>query len=91
MRYKKQLKFSQVYSNESRRYFVNKAAGIGIIVAVVIGIIIVSATISMEPTDENELGFEDEVGIVVEESEVVEEQGRDLSVEFTETIGLKSP
>lgn len=96
----------------------NKAAVIGGIVAVAIGIIIVSSTISMESTtNDNELGLEDvlEVEIVEEpipkeveeavldeelqvseevtpEEEISEEEtGRDLSVEFSESIGLKSP
>ena len=77
-----------------------KAAGIGAIIAVIVGVIIVSASVSMDPTDKTELGLEDVVEVevveeseeVVEESEeVVEEEGRDLSVEFTESIGLTTP
>jgi hypothetical protein len=75
---------------------VNKAAGIGAIVAVIIGIIIVSAIFSMDSTEDNDSASEEiliEESIPVEESEieVVEETGEDFSVEFTESVGLKTP
>ena len=74
----------------------NKAAGIGAIVAVIIGIIIVSAAFSMDSTEDNDSASEEiliEELISVEESEieVVEETGEDFSVEFTESVGLKTP
>ncbi len=74
----------------------NKAAGIGAIVAVIIGIIIVTAAFSMDSTEDNDSAFEEiliEESIPVEESEieVVEETGEDFSVEFTESVGLKTP
>ena len=74
----------------------NKAAGIGAIVAVIIGIIIVSAIFSMDSTEDNDSASEEiliEESIPVEESEieVVEETGEDFSVEFTESVGLKTP
>ena len=74
----------------------NKAAGIGAIVAVIIGIIIVSAAFSMDSTEDNDSVLEEtQLGesIPIEESEVevVEETGEDFSVEFTESVGLKTP
>jgi hypothetical protein len=75
---------------------VNKAAGIGAIVAVIIGIIIVTAAFSMDSTEDNDSALEEtQLGesIPIEESEikVVEETGEDFSVEFTESVGLKTP
>ncbi len=80
----------------------NKAAGIGAIVAVIIGIIIVSAIFSMDSTEDNDSASEEilieesEIDVVEEtgeepEIEVVEETGEDFSVEFTESVGLKTP
>ena len=80
----------------------NKTPVIGAILAVIIGIIIVSAAISMDSTEDNDSVLEEaQLGesIPVEESEVeetveeseVEETGKDLSVEFTESVGLKTP
>ena len=74
----------------------NKAAGIGAIVAVIIGIIIVTAAFSMDSTEDNDSALEEtQLGesIPIEESEikVVEETGEDFSVEFTESVGLKTP
>ena len=80
----------------------NKTAVIGAILAVIIGIIIVSAANSMDSTEDNDSVLEEaQLGesIPVEESEVeetveeseVEETGKDLSVEFTESVGLKTP
>ena len=84
-----------------RNTCVNKAAGIGVIIAVIIGIVIVSAAISMDFSDENtssvseeieiEVSEEVEVSEVVEEPEVVEEKGRDLSVELSESLKMKTP
>jgi len=83
---------------------VNKAAGIGAIIAVIIGIVIVSAaTISMDFSVEDEglvseeivieESFEEEVVFEesIEEPEVVEEEGKDLSVELKESLGFKTP
>lgn len=80
----------------------NKTAVIGAILAVIIGIIIVSAAISMDSTEDNDSTLEEtQLGesIPVEESEVeetveeseVEETGKNFSVEFTESVGLKTP
>ena len=71
----------------------NKTAVIGAIVAVIIGIIIVSAVFSMDSTEDNDSALEGtQLGesIPVEESEI-EETGKDFSVEFTESVGLKTP
>ena len=81
-----------------------KAIGIGVIVAVVIGVIIVSAVVSMDSVKDTgsnskvvlEESIEiEEPEVVLEESIEIEEpevkEGRDLSVEFTESIGLKGP
>jgi len=81
---------------------VNKTVVIGAILAVIIGIIVVSAAISMDLTEDNDSALEEtQLGesIPVGESEVeetvveseVEETGKDFSVEFTESVGLKTP
>ena len=80
----------------------NKTAVIGAIVAVIIGIIIVSAVFSIDSTEENDSALEGtQLGesIPVEESEIektveeseIEKTGKDFSVEFTESVGLKTP
>ena len=71
----------------------NKAGGIGVIIAVIIGIVIVSAAISMDSVEDTDSISEVvlEESIAIEEPEVEEEEGRDLSVELRESIGLKSP
>ena len=88
-----------------RNTCVNKAAGIGVIIAVIIGIIIVSAGISMDSVQveettpveevvevEEAILVEEEVDAVEETTPVEEEEGgRNLSVEFTEKVGIKSP
>ncbi len=85
-----------------RNNFVNKAGGIGVIIVVIIGLIIVTAAISMDSTEDKDSALEEtqlEESIpveeseveVVEESEVEEETGEDFSVEFTESVGLKTP
>ena len=85
-----------------RNNFVNKAGGIGVIIVVIIGLIIVTAAISMDSTEDKdsaleETQLEESIPIeeseveVVEESEVEEETGEDFSVEFTESVGLKTP
>ncbi len=90
--------------------FVNKAGGIGVIIVVIIGLIIVTAAISMDSTEDKDSALEEtqleesipieesEVEVVeesevevVEEPEVEEETGEDFSVEFTESVGLKTP
>ncbi len=74
----------------------NKTPVIGAILAVIIGIIIVTAAFSMDSTEDNDSALEEtQLGesIPIEESEieVVEETGEDFSVEFTESVGLKTP
>ncbi len=82
--------------------FVNKAGGIGVIIVVIIGLIIATAAISMDSTEDKdsaleETQLEESIPIeeseveVVEEPEVEEETGEDFSVEFTESVGLKTP
>jgi len=71
---------------------VNKAAGIGAIVAVIIGIIIVSAAFSMDSTEDNDSVLEEtQLGesIPIEESEieVVEETGEEPEIEVVEETG----
>ena len=76
------------------------------IVAVIIGIGVTASSILMESTEEeiiqveNEIVLEEIVPVVeeivpveeeVEEIVPVEETGRSLSVELTESIGLKTP
>ena len=75
-----------------QKNFVNKAAGIGAIVAVIIGIIIVSAIFSMDSTEDNDSASEEiliEESIPVEESEieVVEETGEEPEIEVVEETG----
>jgi hypothetical protein len=79
----------------------NKAVILGAIIAIVIGIIIVSVVSSLEFSNNETIPVEKEVvleetipveeEVVLEETIPVEEEGRDLSVEFTESINLKSP
>ena len=83
----------------------NKAGGIGVIIVVIIGIIIVTAAISMDSTEDKDSALEEtqlEESIPVVESEIevveetgeeseIEETGEDFSVEFTESVGLKTP
>ena len=83
----------------------NKTAVIGAILAVIIGIIIVSAAISMDSTEDNNSSLEESqlgesISVVESEIEVIEETvveseieetGKDFSVEFTESVGLKTP
>jgi|SaaInlStandDraft_6_1057023.scaffolds.fasta_scaffold173702_1 hypothetical protein len=64
----------------------NKTVIFGAII--VIGIIIVSAVSSLEFSNNETIPVEE---VVVEETIPVEEEGRNLSVEFTESINLKSP
>jgi len=81
---------------------VNKTAVIGAIFAVIVGIIIVSAAFSMDSTEDNDSALEEtqlaeSIPIVeseidvVEETAEIEETGKDLSVEFTESVGLEAP
>jgi hypothetical protein len=76
----------------------NKAVILGAIIAIVIGIIIVSVVSSLEFSNNGseleEVVVEETIPIeevVLEETIPIEEEGRDLSVEFTESINLKSP
>ncbi len=75
-----------------RKNFVNKTPVIGAILAVIIGIIIVSATISMDSTEDNDSALEEtQLGesIPIEESEieVVEETGEESEIEVVEETG----
>ena len=81
----------------------NKTAVIGVILAVIIGIIIVSATFSMDSTEDNDSAIEEaQLGesIQVVESEIevieetveepeIEETGKDIIVELEEFVGIK--
>ena len=80
----------------------NKAAGIGAIVAVIIGIIIVTAAFSMDSTEDNDSALEEtqlgeSISVVeseievIEETAEVEETGKDIIVELEESVGLKTP
>ena len=79
----------------------NKAAGIGIVIVVIIGIIIVIGGISMNSSNENKApiveentsknsSLEESLSIE-EETQEVETEGRSLSVELSETMNLRSP
>jgi len=78
----------------------NKAVGIGITVAVIVGIIIVGG-ISMNSSNENsapiveentsrDSSLEESLSIE-EETQKVETEGRSFSVELSETVNLRSP
>ena len=83
----------------------NKTVVIGAILAVIIGVIIVSAAISMDSTEDSDSALEEtqlgeSISVVESEIEVIEETvveseieetGKDFSVEFTESVGLKTP
>jgi hypothetical protein len=79
----------------------NKAAGIGAVIVIIIGIIIVSATVSndsvpVEETVDVEETIPVEETVDVEETIPVEEtvdedEGKNITVELTESIGLKGP
>ena len=73
----------------------NKAAGIGAIIAIIIGIVIVSATVSNE-TVEVEETIPVEETVEVEETIPVEEtvdegEGKNITVELTEKMSIKGP
>lgn len=72
----------------------NKSVGIGAIIAVILGIIIVSVSmnsVSDEDFTPEGLPFEESTSIDESEIEIIEKTGRDFSVEFTESISLTSP
>ena len=79
----------------------NKVTGIGVIIAVIVGIIIVVAGISMNSLTEDQVPVLEEnisENIILEESlpiegetQEVENEGRNLSVELSETMNLKGP
>ena len=88
--------FSHVYRLVSSNNIVSKIAIIGIIIAVAIGIGITASSISMNDENNvdtsNQVDNSEEVAVVEEEiEEISEETGKDLSVELTESIGLKTP
>ncbi len=68
-----------------------------VIIAVIIGIGVTASSISMESTEEiiqieNERVLDETVPVVGETTPVEEKKtGRSLSVELTESIGLKTP
>ena len=70
----------------------NKAVVIGAIIVVIFGIIIVSVSMNLVSDGDfipEELPLEE--SIPTEEIEIIEKIGRDLSVEFNESIALTSP
>ena len=79
----------------------NKVTGIGVIIAVIVGIIIVVAGISMNSLTEDQVPVLEEnisENIILEESlpiegetQEAENEGRNLSVELSETMNLKGP
>jgi len=74
---------------------VNKAAGVGVIIAIIIGIIIVSATVSNDTVEvEETIPVEETVDVeetIPVEETVDEDEGKNITVELTESIGLKGP
>ena len=77
-----------------RQYYVNKAA-IGVIIAVGIGVLVLSVIISNDSPENMEL---EEItldeSVVFEESILPEEQvnvGKEISVELFEKVGMTSP
>ena len=73
----------------------NKAAGVGVIIAIIIGIIIVSATVSNDSVEvEETIPVEETVDVeetIPVEETVDEDEGKNITVELIESIGLKGP
>lgn len=83
--------FSQVYRVELCKKYMNKAVITGGIIAVIIGIIIISVTGTMKSSDVQPIVEDNEV-VPIPENEVENPiGGRNLSVELSETMVLTSP
>lgn len=83
--------FSQVYRVELCKKYMNKAVITGGIIAVIIGIIIISVTGTMKSSDVQPI-VEDNEAVPIPENEVENPTGgRNLSVELSETMVLTSP
>ncbi len=83
--------FSQVYRVELCKKYMNKAVITGGIIAVIIGIIIISVTGAMKSSDVQPI-VEDNEAVPIPENEVENPTGgRNLSVELSETMVLTSP
>ncbi len=91
--------FSHVYRLVFDNNYMNKIAIVGIIIVAVIGIGITASSISMENMKDKDviIQLEEEAVLLVEEEvllveeEEPEETGRNLTVELSESIGLKTP
>ena len=73
-----------------------KGVIIGVVIVVVIGIGVISSMYPMENNEEDVLLSEeelilDEIISIEEDLEEPEKTGRNITVELTETIGLKGP
>ena len=77
--------FSHVYRLEFNNNFVNKIIIVAIIIVIVIGIGVATSAVSME---DKTVQSEDETIPVKEEPE---QTGRNITLELSESIGLKSP
>lgn len=83
--------FSQVYRVELCKKYMNKAVITGGIIAVIIGIIIISVISTMKSSDVQPIVEDNEV-VPIPENEVENPTGgRNLSVELSETMVLTSP
>ncbi|MHA7646375.1 hypothetical protein [Nitrosopumilus sp. S4] len=64
---------------------------IGATIIIIIGILIVSGIISNDIENSDEIVSDQSLSLEDTKTEVLEEKGRNLSVELSESIGLKSP
>lgn len=74
----------------------NKGVIIGVVIIVVIGIGVISSMSSMENNEKEVLSSDEELILneitpIEEDLEEPEKTGRNITVELTETIGLKGP
>jgi len=90
--------FSQVYRYVFSILCVNKAIIIGIVIIVVITIGIASSLSSGDTEDKDEIlmseedsSLEEIISIEEDLEEEPEQTGRNLTVELTESVGIKSP
>lgn len=74
----------------------NKGVIIGVVIIVVIGIGVISSMSSMENNEKEVLSSDEELILneitpIEEDLEEPEKTGRNITIELTETIGLKGP
>jgi len=72
----------------------NKVVGVGIAIVIIGAIIGVAYSMSSSNTSEGNLPTSEEINLdesISVEEEIVTEEGKEFSVEFSETVGIKSP